>query len=609
MTSLVSLVGRQPASVARVVAAMAKNSSSPLRVTLLATDGVRHIAERLVQWCEKRGVEATVRAISTETYEGAELRASDVARDVIAKYESSSMPHGRGDDVVFNLSAGLGYQTTMIGMSLPVSVPVVNAGAKVVVYRRTPDGFSAECEIDDGIGEEADDALASDDFLVDLDDLIELHGIRPPKFDRERPKNIKTLLGDTLTACDIDDRVIPLNTMWNLDFGEGVQFDMAFVRRGFLEGMVVVESPASETKTTLRTLLARARGLDALRDRLNGLEPRVWVLTNHLGTARRLLTTPKKNVIAASPDIRTFARELRLGREWRTEPAFRSFFSARSLDDGNRDIDVALDAATRRHYPDVRGRGGIPGRRLAVALGLDRSPTLSALATHRPEEAWVFYDPASPEITNLVSRAADFVADLPVGAVRFQPTDPAGAGMPHVIAEAERRGPLDANISPGTKLQGLVLASAVTGGVWSLDRGRECAAKYGTGDERGFENDRGRRGDESRQEQSRKNETKNGIGCPAMGSGSACCRRRKNDCAASYAAGCWFGPMVDSIGTWVRRRGNGSERVDGKRRRRETRLHGRVRRRFDSELALGDVAAARPEGRLATDRRLVWRDA
>lgn len=217
---------------------------------------------------------------------------------------------------------------------------------------------------------------------------------------------------------------------------EVLRFGEAYERRGTLHGLVHIE-----TKHEARALLA-SLGEAA---RAHGLRPRAIARCQRKADAMRL----RADGVWAAVSWGGNAEDARVLREWRARrPPAPGQALGRTREE-SAEVDLG---------ESVKGTGG-DGPALLVCLGTDASATLTALATHRPGEAVVFYDRESPDVVRRAQRLLRAAPELAVGVLRLHPTDLRGGGIPEFRLESlVRGGDVLANVSPGSKAQAWALA-------------------------------------------------------------------------------------------------------------------------------------------------------
>jgi len=115
--------------------------------------------------------------------------------------------------------------------------------------------------------------------------------------------------------------------------------------------------------------------------------------------------------------------------------------------------------------------GSWDGDNLIVALGSDPSSSLKAIFTHKPEKLIILVDKKNPTVCTLAARIQEQLPNVPAKEITFWPTDMIGKiEYEDRFREVLQKGSWSLNITPGTKAQSWQLSRIpVDGlGLWSL---------------------------------------------------------------------------------------------------------------------------------------------
>ncbi|MFQ6044343.1 MAG: hypothetical protein ACE5PV_26110, partial [Candidatus Poribacteria bacterium] len=406
-STFISLVGYQPSAVAVPLASWIATKSKPSEVVLLATEKVESIADRLKIWIQEslQIPSVCIPISSNQVIQNEVSTVSWVVKEFLAKNPDRQ--------IVFNAQPGLNAHVVILAQALPQDSIFLHSMVDKLYTCQIVQGQEQWREINHvDIGIKALLELYDIQFTTgDFSDLIR-----------------KVFKGD-----------IPPNVFCGLEFsGTQIRFDLAFEKAGFFYGLRVIEGKNS---------LQEIRDLRRIQNELRGLQPQIAVLS------------PKDSILARARKAKFLAINSR------TKPGkrrFRKWIKRKVLPPGLETSSKIL-ISQKRLRKVFSGKGG-SGQPLAVCLGDDPSATLISLCTHKPKQAWVFYDSTTQLVMEVAYRLKDEIHNLPVGEVRFLKTDYLG----RKISTARFDNRIRVDITPGTKAQGCALARIPNAEIWSL---------------------------------------------------------------------------------------------------------------------------------------------
>ena len=115
---------------------------------------------------------------------------------------------------------------------------------------------------------------------------------------------------------------------------------------------------------------------------------------------------------------------------------------------------------------------------LVCWMNEDPLVTLVTIWTHRPKRCWLLYDKVHERVCRNVYRLLQQASKLPVGELRLAPSNRLACGVKQAIAPQKTTGgQWIANITPGSKTQGLALATLHKDGLalYSIDNAKSAA--------------------------------------------------------------------------------------------------------------------------------------
>ncbi len=225
-------------------------------------------------------------------------------------------------------------------------------------------------------------------------------------------------------------------------------FQWAFERHGWLYLCAAID--AGDAAQRLRKM----RDLVRVRGALNGLNARVTVVSDNASTLERA---------HADGWLARRSNELPRPCDWVTQALQHA---------APRRVQAELGRSS-----DLEGKGGWAGPPLALWLGIDASPTLTALYTHCPEEAYVLYDALDGAVDAVRQRLQAVAAQLPVASLHLVVSDALGRGVAPVLQGVQD---LHVNLTPGRQAQTRVLLQADYRVAWSLRPPSRQAVAYAT---------------------------------------------------------------------------------------------------------------------------------
>lgn len=444
-STFISLVGYQPSAVATGLASWINaypNSIS--RVVLLTTEGVERdqVVVRLKEWM-------------ASTYRIQEIEAIPICNGLIA--EGNRLPPAeaiqqwmeRNSDsakqIVFNAKPGLNAHVVTLAQAL----------SEKALFLYPMVGKISTWEIRGG-EEHWGEILPAN---LGLKALLKLYGVRF-RITGQCSSLITQLVG-----------VAPPGQVaqgLELTYAK-VQLDLAFEKGGFLYVLKVIDYQKQKTTADgQRTEMAdnkknrqQVRELQRIhnQEELNKLQPQVAVLTPHQPVLDRAKEAKFLRINSKSNGGRD--RLLKWMKGNVPGPGHQEGTRKKV----KRSNQTPVPSVSKR----VSGAGG-SGPPLAVCLGNDPSSTLVSLCTHKPKQAWVFYDPDTPTVDDAARRLSDNISRFPVGQVEFIKTDMLGRGIVPALnaKQATLSEQIRVDISPGTKEQGQALARIANAEIWSL---------------------------------------------------------------------------------------------------------------------------------------------
>jgi len=425
MNYFTALVGLQPSATAVALKTWCRRYRPPDRVLLMATPQVitGGQAERLRQFCFGFTALCDVVPISPNLDRADPHSAPEVADRLINEWHASGPGH-----FIFCGDPGPKYLVVAISRRLPPEVVCLHADVERLFVRADVNGAeiwgSAPLE------------------NLGLDVLLALYDLVPRQSSR-MSVSLRNVLRKFRNS-------VPAHAVEGLAFRDCDAFslDLAYERRGWLFGLSWVGDGNSKEQV---------RAVVRLSTELSRLQPVLAIMTRDAyGRAR-----------ARSAGIRALPE---------TSAALTDWLQSKMPQD------AILDAITSEEPRVCDGAGG-SGPPLVVWVGLDPSATLTSLFTHQPNSACILYDATTPRVIEVARRLQEVASALPVGRLRFIPSDLLGRGA---MEPLRRYLPPDtlvrADVTPGRKAQGCLLARIPGVQLWSLRAAaREAVALEGEG--------------------------------------------------------------------------------------------------------------------------------
>jgi hypothetical protein len=433
MAIFVSLVGFQPSAVAIAVATWSHYRGAPSQMIFLATPQTKSVANRLQTW--RADLPSEIISIG-----GSPAAISSELQQLLEKL--------KGEPLVFLGDPGPNFLIASVARQLPRNTIFLHADSHALHI----------CQ------RQGDNEQWDSSPLVDLgfDSLLALYELQW-KTDRQAAFPV-------LDAClrraniSVPSRVHRRVTFKNI---EHPPFALTFESRGQLFGLFeIVESD----------YLQKTREIFASEFSFNGLRPRIGVLSPNPYVLERVHS-------AGHLAINSQAMGLRRLRQWvNGDVPPPGHASTAAKEDATAKIQAAQGKPMKwqpfrlLHHTmntKIQPYEGKPRKApnnldLVVCLGLDPSATLVSLATHKPKQAWVFYDAQNPTIVENAHRLRQSAKFLPVERVEFLPTDHLGKGITSTLTSLMRSGrSYRVDVTPGTKAQGCALARWTDGELWS----------------------------------------------------------------------------------------------------------------------------------------------
>jgi len=410
-STFISLVGYQPSAVAVPLASWINANPKPSEVVLLATEKMKSTADRLKSWIQETCQIPSVCIL---------ISSDQVLQDEVLAFSGtvkSVLNENPDQQFVFNAQPGLTAHVVIFAQALPEgSIFLHSMVDKLYTCQIVPET------------EQWDEREHVDIGLKALLDLYDMQFSITGDF----PDLIHQVFnGD-----------IPPNVYSGLKFsGTQVQFDLAFEKAGFFYGLKVIEG---------ENTLQQIRSLRRIQNELSGLQPQIAVLT------------PKESILARARKAKFLAINSQ------TKPGKRRFLKwiKREILPPGLETSSKIPMSQKPLQKVFSGTGG-SGPPLAVCLGDDPSATLISLCTHKPKQAWVFYDSTTQLVMEVAHRLKDEIRNLPVGEIKFLKTDYLGRKISTARFD-NLKDQIRVDVTPGTKAQGCALARIPNAELWSL---------------------------------------------------------------------------------------------------------------------------------------------
>lgn len=417
---LLSLVGLQPAAVLAFLKSWESAYGAPHGALLLATTGSKVFAGRVAR--EAASLQVQVDAVSSALASGSS--GPDQTPDAVTSVKAFLAAHPGCRPVLF-VNPGLAYQVAVLARALPADTVWVSGSSR---------GFEVYGEgLELQLLPAANLGLAT---VFRLHDLSYTEGaVRPPL---DRWLEGTALPGGVVTGLTFDVANQPLT------------LDLAYERGGWVQGLVSIPAKSSggerdavlgaERLNRIRLALRPARGVGEFR--LN------MAVTKASRSANEHAQTAGIAVVNAA--------QLEKWLQGGGEHPGATVAETRDL--------------PRGHVKATEG----DGPPLVVWLGTDPSATLNSILTHRPGQALVCFDPATPAVKEQAIRLRESAKFLPCTDLKFIRASPGLQLANRLRAELVDPPPptVRLDITPGTNTQSVALARLPFGQLWSQHRGR-----------------------------------------------------------------------------------------------------------------------------------------
>lgn len=426
MSTLVTLVGKQPAAVATTVKTLIKKANLK-HIILLYTQGTQDEHTRLTGYIE------TIK----RDFNGLKIESSVIETDlanpsgypfawniILEKIKNGQLP----EPVYYDTSPGLNYQVALISYHLQTVEKIIPlyADYKNLYNLNTSESWQLE--------------------NIGFQELLDLYGLKSDKYPSSSHDIVEevTISGGAfpltlLGACEKSGRLYGLYKIWRNHSLRDQEKEKKRLKQEARKIEAILESPAF----------------------LNHLQPRIIVWTNYTPGAHRLRAYGIQTLNENTP----FDNIIREWKEKLDQPPG-SF-----LPGGG---ETTVERKEVLQNPEGKWRG----KNLILALGTDPSATLLAIFTHQPEELVILFDKDSAWIKAIAGRIKQSVMKIPAKRITFWPM-----GLLGNIEEVEklksllRSGGWIVNITPGTKSQTWKLARLNNVEIWSLNTQKRAATR------------------------------------------------------------------------------------------------------------------------------------
>ena len=322
-------------------------------------------------------------------------------------------------EIAFNLAGGLNFQIAACVYELPQE----NC---LYLY---PDALSVHALRLDGGNVTFDDLLP----LPDPEDVLRLQGI-----DFNDAKGYKTS-PFLLYALKKTEVTLPVKNIRPVCINKAIFFDHFWNDGNELRFLKVIHVPKEGSKkadhylTEGRKVIALATTREAFGELYHR---RIAILTNNPTVAERLREEGggKINVIEQTHD--------KTGRDKELKKGIKIFFES-----------VPLTAINEEetHFINVKGPETEAKSTLYMPLGRNLMPTLIALWTHRPYEAYLLFTPNDPEIQKIKTGLISNMQIIPAKKLCFIPISIEGSEILTLPKIQQDSAQIEVNVSPGTK--------------------------------------------------------------------------------------------------------------------------------------------------------------
>lgn len=374
----ISYVGLQPSAVAVSLASWIKARSKPDKVIFFITDRVREIANRLTGWIDEtylikcESILISRDPISTD----GQHSLSETIQQVLNEYKLYQ--------IVFNAEPGLNTHVAILSEALPENSIFLHAMVdKIHTFVMKN-------------GQEQWEEIVNTD--IGLDSLIKLYGVQYEKTGHS-PDLIRKIFKNKMPQWIVQGLSI---------IGTQTQFDLAFEKSGFLYVLKVVDNNG----------LQQIRDLQRVHNDLPGLQPKICILSSDKSSLTRSRTA---GFITINSNTNEGSNRLSKWINRQVPSPGSESYSEQTTMSKIFDAGIALNQ-------NIKGRGGTD-QNLAVCLGNDPSATLLSLYTHRPKQAFIFYDANTKTIVEMAHRLEKEICNLPIGTAKFFNTDIVGKNI------------------------------------------------------------------------------------------------------------------------------------------------------------------------------------
>jgi hypothetical protein len=434
VSTLFTLVGKQPAAVAVTVKTLMQRPEQPplTRVILLTTPQTQAEADRLeIYFRDLRPelkVERRVIALDPAVPPAPYQYAWDTIRQELDR-------GGLTEPIYYDTTPGLNYQVALISYHLRDETRLQPLYAD----------YDYLCQLQTGERWELAD--------LGLQSLLQLYNLRTQPTVSDAPGVVDNLVIDLsprpsltlLKAQERKGRLHGLVQIWrNLNVADKKQ----------------IKKESDRIKEACRALANLTRSPQLLAF----LRPILTVWTNDWAVANRCRAYGLESIKRdAGPDC--------------PPEVLKSWQEAQSAPPRRRKPGPIEQALKFDHGPIQRpGTGQWSAPDLIIALGDDPSATLAAIFTHKPRRLVILVDETTTWVRAMAGRLSDCSQDFGAAELTFWPVNLLGQ-ISHSAKFKQHRGeePWQINISPGTKAQTWSLARLAGGAIslWSLDNERE----------------------------------------------------------------------------------------------------------------------------------------
>ncbi len=437
MSTLFTMVGRQPGAIASTAKTLMLNDENLQEIILMPSRTTKLEAERLESYLNLLNPSLKVIPRQIETQFPNKLSDDPFPWELINEYTSDKK---LSTPIYFDISPGLNYLVALNSYFLKmddVDVKPIYADYK---HLYVLDG-SAQWNLEN----------------IGFRELLDLHQITADKY--PTPSN--------QTVC---------NTRITGDH-RSVKLKIARERYGRLHGTRDIllddeNADSSAIKQKVRDIVAINKSSQAL----NNLRIFFQVITNQKRAVKRLAVHNIRTVFLEvhsegfHSDPTGFIEKIQ--KYW-TEGLETAPGRKAPRDDQNI---LGLLEKPKELTPGIIKDNRWTGKKLITSLGNDASATLVAAFTHQPTEMIILVDRNTPYVRTIADRIAQMINHFPMKRVVFWPVDIKGEITDKEELEQELiKDMWIANVSPGTKAQAWQVARLPNVELWSLLNQRKAA--------------------------------------------------------------------------------------------------------------------------------------